>query len=127
MPEADKSEDQLDKYLLRKFDIIRRLGRGAYGIVWMVMEKETGQIMALKKCFDAFSNSTDAQRTFREIMILQELNGHANIVRLLNVLKSENENDIYVVSDYMEADLHTVIQARFLQEIHTEYITYQLL
>jgi hypothetical protein len=29
------------------------------------------QVVALKKCFDAFRNSTDAQRTFREIMYLQ--------------------------------------------------------
>lgn len=29
--------------------------------------------MALKKIFDAFQNATDAQRTFREIMFLYEL------------------------------------------------------
>ena len=29
------------------------------------------QVVALKKCFDAFQNATDAQRTFREIMFLQ--------------------------------------------------------
>ena len=28
-------------------------------------------MVALKKCFDAFRNATDAQRTFREIMYLQ--------------------------------------------------------
>lgn len=33
------------------------------------------QVVALKKCFDAFRNSTDAQRTFREIMYLQ-VSGH---------------------------------------------------
>lgn len=32
----------------------------------------TAQVVALKKCFDAFQNATDAQRTFREIMFLQE-------------------------------------------------------
>ena len=34
---------------------------------------DAAQVVALKKCFDAFQNATDAQRTFREIMFLQEL------------------------------------------------------
>jgi len=50
--------------------------------------------VALKKRFDAFQNATDAQRTYREIMFLQELNGHENIVRLLNVIKAKNDKDI---------------------------------
>lgn len=39
-------------------------------------------------------NATDAQRTYREIMFLQELNGHENIVRLLNVIRAKNDKDI---------------------------------
>ena len=55
-------------------------------------------------CFHS-QNATDAQRTFREIMFLQELNslngGHDNVVRLLNVLKADNDRDIYLVFEYM--------------------------
>jgi mitogen-activated protein kinase 15 len=43
----------------------------AYGIVWKAIEKRSRVVVALKKCFDAFRNATDAQRTFREIMYLQ--------------------------------------------------------
>lgn len=43
----------------------------AYGIVWKAVDKRTRSVIALKKCFDAFRNATDAQRTFREIMYLQ--------------------------------------------------------
>ena len=43
--------------------------------------------VALKKIFDAFQNATDAQRTFREISFLQQMDGHENIVQLYNVLK----------------------------------------
>lgn len=43
----------------------------AYGIVWKATEKRSRGTVALKKCFDAFRNATDAQRTFREIMYLQ--------------------------------------------------------
>lgn len=43
----------------------------AYGIVWKAIEKRSRTVIALKKCFEAFRNATDAQRTFREIMYLQ--------------------------------------------------------
>ena len=83
--------------------------------------------MALKKSFDAFQNPTDSQRTYREIMLLQELNGHENIIRLLNVIKAENDKDIYLVFEYMETDLHLVIRANILEKIHKQFIMYQIL
>lgn len=39
--------------------------------MWKAVEKRSRAVFALKKCFDAFRNATDAQRTFREIMYLQ--------------------------------------------------------
>jgi len=60
-------------------------------------------------------------------MFLQELHDHPNIVSLLNVLKADNDNDIYLVFEYMETDLHAVIRANILEDIHKQYIVYQLL
>lgn len=39
--------------------------------MWKSVDRRTGEIVALKKIFDAFSNPTDAQRTYREVMFLQ--------------------------------------------------------
>mmetsp|Transcript_19236 Transcript_19236/g.53973 ORF Transcript_19236/g.53973 Transcript_19236/m.53973 type:complete len:387 (+) Transcript_19236:148-1308(+) len=118
--------EDIDKHVLRKYEIGQKLGKGAYGIVWKAVEKKTRQTVALKKIFDAFQNATDAQRTFREIMFLQELNDHPNIVTLLNVLKADNDRDIYLVFEYMETDLHAVIRANILEDIHKQYIMHQL-
>ena len=74
--------EELEAHVLRKYEILQKLGTGAYGIAWTAMDKRTKEIVALKKNFDAFQNATDAQRTFREIIFLQELAGHENIVRL---------------------------------------------
>ena len=59
--------------------------------------------------------------------------GHPNIVRLLNIIKAENNKDLYLIFDYMEtgirfinSDLHVVIRAGILQEIHKKFIIYQL-
>ena len=61
--------------------IVYIIGKGAYGIVWKATERKTGRVVALKKIFDAFRNATDAQRTFREILFLQEFSDHANIIK----------------------------------------------
>lgn len=90
------------------------------------MDKKSKQVVALKKIFDAFQNSTDAQRTFREIIFLQQLGNHQNIVKLLNVLKADNDRDIYLVFEFMDTDLHHVIRAGILQDIHRRYVIYQL-
>ena len=81
----------------------------------------------MKKIFDAFQNATDAQRTFREIMFLQEMDEHEHIIRLHNVLKADNDRDIYLVFEFMETDLHAAIRANILQDIHKQYILWQTL
>jgi len=121
------ANEDIDKHVLRKYEILQKMGKGAYGIVWKAIDKKTRETVALKKIFDAFQNATDAQRTFREIMFLQELHGHENIIKLLNVLKADNDRDIYLVFEHMETDLHAVIRANILEDIHKQYTMYQLL
>lgn len=119
--------DEIENHILKRYEIINKVGKGAYGIVYKARDKKTKEIVALKKNFDAFQNATDSQRTYREITLLQELNGHENIIRLLNVIKAENEKDIYLVFDFMETDLHTVIRSNILEPIHKQFVMYQLL
>jgi len=117
--------EEIDKHVTRKYEIAQKLGKGAYGIVWKAMDKKSKDTVALKKIFDAFQNATDAQRTFREIIFLQQMDEHENIVKLQNVLKADNDRDIYLIFEYMETDLHAVIRANILEEIHKQYIMYQ--
>lgn len=119
--------DEIEPHIFKKFEILQKLGKGAYGIVWKAIEKKTKRIVALKKVFEAFHNDTDAQRTFREVMILQELNNHENVIKLINVIKAENKRDLYLVFEFMETDLHAVIKAGILKKEHKQYIIYQLL
>ena len=48
--------EEVDKQVAKKYEIQQRLGKGAYGIVWKAANTETGEIVALKKIFDAFQN-----------------------------------------------------------------------
>jgi len=46
--------------------VVKKLGSGAYGHVYQVQDKQdNNRVKALKKNFDAFTNSTDAQRIYR--------------------------------------------------------------
>ncbi|KAM8966314.1 mitogen-activated protein kinase 15 [Pelodytes ibericus] len=122
------SGPEVEDHISQKYEIKKRLGKGAYGIVWKAIDRKTGEIVAVKKIFDAFRNRTDAQRTFREIMFLQEFGEHPNIIKLLNVIRAQNDKDIYLVFEYMETDLHAVIKkGNLLKDIHMRYILYQLL
>ena len=91
------------------------------------MEKKNRRVVVLKKIFDAFQNATDAQRTFREIMYLQAMDGHENIIGLRNVFIPKDDPDLYLVFDYMETDLHATIRANILEPVHKKFIVYQLL
>lgn len=87
--------------------------------------------------FDAFHNATDSQRTFREVMFLEQLTQHENIVKLHSVIRAENDRDLYMVFEFMETDLHKVavkvhhsaqvIRANILELVHKKYIVYQVL
>ncbi|CAK5101712.1 unnamed protein product [Meloidogyne enterolobii] len=119
--------EEVDSHIVENYDIQKRLGKGAYGIVWKAVDRRTNEAIALKKIFDAFRNATDAQRTFREIMFLQEFGRHPNVIKLYNILKADNDKDIYLVFEYMEADLHNVIKKMtILKDIHKQYIMCQL-
>ena len=60
-------------------------------------------------------------------MFLRELAGHDNVVQLLDVMKADNDRDIYLVFEFLETDLHAVIRANILEDIHKQYILYQML
>ena len=59
------------------------------------------------------------------MVFLSQMGNHENIVMLHHVFKADNDRDLYLVFEYMETDLHAVIRANILEEIHKQYIMYQ--
>ncbi|CAD8208939.1 unnamed protein product [Paramecium pentaurelia] len=123
----EEEQKKVENHILEKFELLEFKGKGAYGVVWKALDRKTNQIVALKKIFDAFHNVTDSQRTFREVIFLEQLKNHENIIKLTSVIKAENNKDLYMVFDYMETDVHNVIRGKILQPIHQKYIVYQVL
>ncbi|XP_002044661.2 extracellular signal-regulated kinase 7 isoform X1 [Drosophila sechellia] len=119
---------ELDKTVESIFDVRKRMGKGAYGIVWKATDRRTKNTVALKKVFDAFRDETDAQRTYREVIFLRAFRCHPNIVRLLDIFKASNNLDFYLVFEFMESDLHNVIKrGNVLKDVHKRFVMYQLI
>eukprot|EP00764_Aduncisulcus_paluster_P003849 gnl/Carplike_NY0171/1606_a2170_576.p1 GENE.gnl/Carplike_NY0171/1606_a2170_576~~gnl/Carplike_NY0171/1606_a2170_576.p1 ORF type:complete len:565 (+),score=118.04 gnl/Carplike_NY0171/1606_a2170_576:73-1695(+) len=103
------------------------LGKGSYGIVYKAFDKRTKKYVAIKKVKAFGSGSiSEAQKVFREIYFLKSFK-HFNIVRLLNVVKADNDDcDVYLVFELMNSDLRSAIKSKALQPIHIKYIMFQL-
>lgn len=66
--------------------------------------------MAIKRVTNVFKHVSDATRILREMMLLRHLK-HADIVEIKHVMlpPSPTEfNDIYIVFELMDSDLHQV-------------------
>eukprot|EP00697_Spironema_sp_BW2_P017664 gnl/Spiro4/9430_TR4987_c0_g1_i1.p1 gnl/Spiro4/9430_TR4987_c0_g1~~gnl/Spiro4/9430_TR4987_c0_g1_i1.p1 ORF type:complete len:352 (+),score=61.18 gnl/Spiro4/9430_TR4987_c0_g1_i1:98-1153(+) len=116
----------VEQQILHLYEIVQLMGRGAYGVVWKAIDKRTREVVAVKKVFQAFRNSTDAQRTYREVMFLRSLR-HDTIIRLVNLFRAQNDQDLYMVFDFMDTDLHHAIHRDILEEVHKKFIIYQTL
>ena len=102
------------------------MGSGAYGHVWKVLDRKNKHPFALKKIFDAFQNSTDAQRTYRELVLLSQLD-HPHIVKLEKAIRAKNNRDLYLVFELVEADLHSLVGEQVLGQAHLRFVCSQLL
>ncbi|KAH7577974.1 hypothetical protein JRO89_XS01G0322500 [Xanthoceras sorbifolium] len=92
---------------------IRPVGRGAYGIVCAAVNSETREEVAIKKIGNAFDNRIDAKRTLREIKLLRHMD-HENVIAIKDIIRPpmrENFNDVYIVYELMDTDLHQIIRS----------------
>jgi serine/threonine protein kinase len=90
----------------------------------------TGSTVAIKKISNVFSHVLNAKRTLREAQLLRIMK-HENIISILDILPPVNMSvfeDVYVVSELMDTDLHQIIQTgQPLSQDHVQYFMYQIL
>ena len=69
--------------------------------------------VAIKKVPKAFEDLIDAKRIVREILLLKFFD-HENLISLVDLDKPNSKKceDIYIITDLMETDLHRVIYSR---------------
>jgi len=110
-------------------ELVKKVGSGAYGCVASFKSSKTGEKIAVKKITNAFDDLVDGKRILREVKLLRHFD-HDNIIRILDMFppKGIDFEDIYMVTDLMETDLHRVIYSKQpLTEEHHQYFVHQML
>ena len=87
----------MDRYIK-----IEKLGEGTYGVVYKARDKQTQEILALKKIRLDAEDEGVPSTAIREISLLKELQ-HPNIVHLKDVVHSENK--LHLVFEFLDHDL----------------------
>eukprot|EP01026_Neomeris_dumetosa_P030082 TRINITY_DN24164_c0_g1_i14.p1 TRINITY_DN24164_c0_g1~~TRINITY_DN24164_c0_g1_i14.p1 ORF type:complete len:480 (+),score=62.01 TRINITY_DN24164_c0_g1_i14:412-1851(+) len=113
-----------------RYEILEVIGKGSYGVVCSALDRFTGEKVAIKKITNVFEHVSDATRILREIKLLRFLH-HPDIVQLKHIMlppSPRDFQDIFVVFELMETDLHQVIKANDnLTPEHHQFFFYQLL
>nr|AFD29625.1 NLK-1 [Schmidtea mediterranea] len=108
----------------------RPLGYGAFGVVWSVFDPRTRKKAALKRIPNIFHNTVTAKRLYRELFILSHIK-HENIISLVDIVKSDHSfinDEIYILCDFMQTDLHKIIVSpQALSVDHVKIFLYQIL
>ena len=97
-----------------KFEYIKQIGHGAYGVVCSAYDHDAKMKVAIKKVPKAFEDLIDAKRIVREIKLLKFFD-HENVTKMLEVARPPNPTgyeDIYIITELMETDMHRVIYSR---------------
>lgn len=68
------------KYIMQKYDKLEKIGEGTYGTVFKGKNRETGEVVALKRVRLDEDEEGVPSSALREICLLKELK-HKNIVR----------------------------------------------
>eukprot|EP00347_Sterkiella_histriomuscorum_P003151 403365398 len=115
-----------------KYEVIKQIGNGATSVVVKAThQNEQNKNVAIKKINKIFDHTAFAHRAMRELKILRSLEGHDNVLKVHEILKPQdinNFNELYVVTDYMESDLHDIIRINNnIQREHKQFFMYQLL
>lgn len=112
------------------FDVLRCLGKGAFGTVHLVREKSTGRLYAqkqFKKASITLKNSVVAQ-TMTEREILELVNRHPFIVKLYYAFQDHEK--LYLILEYGsggELFWHVNAKDHFLEEEARFYVAETLL
>uniref|UniRef100_A0A1A9W0T8 Protein kinase domain-containing protein n=1 Tax=Glossina brevipalpis TaxID=37001 RepID=A0A1A9W0T8_9MUSC len=94
--------------VVTEFEKLNRIGEGTYGIVYRARDTRTNEIVALKKVRMDQEKDGLPVSGFRKILILKSCK-HENIVNLLDVVVGKSLESIFLVMEYCEQDLASLL------------------
>ncbi|KAL0572271.1 mitogen activated protein kinase [Marasmius crinis-equi] len=126
---ATSTDERMNGFIVgNNYQPLDVIGEGAYGVVCSAIHLPSQRKVAIKR-ITPFDHSMFCLRTLREIKLLRHFH-HENIIAILDILQPPSIhqfNEVYLVQELMETDLHRVIRTQELSDDHCQYFIYQTL
>ncbi|GBM57228.1 Cyclin-dependent kinase 11B [Araneus ventricosus] len=94
---------------VEEFHCLNRIEEGTYGVVYRARDKRTDEIVALKRLKMEKEKEGFPITSLREINTLLKAQ-HPNIVTVREIVVGSNMDKIYIVMDYVEHDLKSLME-----------------
>ncbi|KAL1290029.1 hypothetical protein AAHE18_20G099500 [Arachis hypogaea] len=99
---------------MERYKLIKEVGDGSFGSVWRAINKQTGEVVAIKIMKKNYYSWEECVN-LREVKSLRQMN-HPNIVSIHHIVKLKEvilESEIlYFVFEYMECNLYQLMKDR---------------
>ncbi|ELK32756.1 PREDICTED: cyclin-dependent kinase 11B [Myotis davidii] len=110
-------KQELPKYLpalqgcrsVEEFQCLNRIEEGTYGVVYRAKDKKTNEIVALKRLKMEKEKEGFPITSLREISTILKAQ-HPNIVTVREIVVGSNMDKIYIVMNYVEHDLKSLME-----------------
>jgi serine/threonine protein kinase len=114
--------------LERIYSDLKMIGKGSYGVVCSALDLTTGSKVAIKKITPMAKDILDAKHVLREIRLMRHMGKHENIISLNDLMVREAADELYIVMELLDSDLHRVLQSpQILTQSHFRFFLHQLL
>jgi cyclin-dependent kinase-like len=92
---------------MNKYEVLGVVGEGAYGVVLKCKNKETAEILAIKKFKESEEDESVRKTTIREVKILRMLR-QENVVQLKEAFRRKGK--LYLVFEYVDKNLLEILE-----------------
>ncbi|KAG1653220.1 Cyclin-dependent kinase 11B [Nymphon striatum] len=115
--DSDDNESELPSYYpaiqgcrsVEEFNCLNRIEEGTFGVVYRARDKKRNEIVALKRLKMENEKEGFPITSLREINTLLKAQ-HVNIVTCREIVVGSNMDKIYIVMDYVEHDLKSLME-----------------
>ncbi|CAG9332569.1 unnamed protein product [Blepharisma stoltei] len=111
---------------IERYQKIEKIGEGTYGVVYKSRDRNTGEIVALKKIRLESEDEGVPSTAIREISLLKTLR-HPNVVKLHDVVHTDQK--LYLIFEFLDHDLkkHMNVLGSPLPPMTVKSFLYQIL
>lgn len=92
------------------YEKLNRIDEGSYGIVYRARDKQTGEVVALKKLKLENEKNGFPITSLREIHTLR-LAAHPHIVKVKEIVTSSDYSLVFIVMEYLDHDLKALMDS----------------